>query len=87
MAKPAEVHTFWVDKANLYETKDKKKIASLSVSKIGFIIAWHEFVPQRISQRLSSIWSSQEAAEHVILAAYAEAIEENARREAKEANK
>lgn len=83
MAKQAEVQTFWVDKANLYQTKDGKKIASLSVSRIGFIITWHEFIPQRISQRLSSIWSSQQAAEYVIYAAHSETLEEIARRETK----
>lgn len=78
--RPAPVEVFWIKEANLYKTKDDKKIASISVSKIGFIIAWHEFIPPRISQRLSSIWSSGEAAELVIYAAYAEAVEEIDRR-------
>lgn len=83
MVKPAEVQIFWIDKANLYQTKDKRKIASLSISRVGFIITWGEFIPQQISQRLSSIWEAHEAAEHVIFAAYAEAVERLARKEAK----
>lgn len=79
--KPASVETFWIKEANLYKTVDGKKIASISVSKIGYIITWHEFIPTRISQRLSSIWSSGEAAELIIYAAYAEAVEEMSRRE------
>lgn len=84
MVKPAPVETFWIKEANLYKTKDGKKIASISVSKIGFIIAWHEFIPPRINQRLSSIWSSAQAAELVVLAAHAEALEEISRKEAKQ---
>lgn len=87
MVKPSEVKTIWVDKASLYKTKDGKNIASLSVSKVGFIITWHEFIPQQISQRVSTIWDAQEAAEFVILAAHAEAVERLARKEAKEASK
>jgi hypothetical protein len=81
--KAAPVEITWIDKANLYTTRDGRKIASLSINRIGHVIAWHEFVPTRISQRLSSIWSSSEAAEFVIYAAYAETLEENARKEAK----
>lgn len=86
MAKPAPVETFWVKEANLYQTKDKppNKIASISISKLGHIIFWHEAIPQRISQRLSSIWTSGEAAEFIVLAAFAEAQAEKARKEAKE---
>lgn len=85
MQKPSEVQIISVDKAHLYQMKEKphKKIASISISKIGYIISWHEFVPQRISQRLSSIWTSGEAAQLVIMAAVAETTEENARRIAK----
>jgi hypothetical protein len=53
------------------------------MTKSGYVIAWHEFIPQRISQRLSSIWSSNEAAEHVIFAATAEAIDALQRKESK----
>ncbi len=80
--KAPKVETFWVAQANLYKTKDGGKIASLSMSQIGYIIAWHEFIPPKISGRLSTIWSSREAAEHIIFAAYAEAIENKTRKEA-----
>lgn len=82
MSRPSDVQVFWIEQANLYKRKsDGKKIASISMSKIGYIITWHEFIPTRISQRLSSIWSSGEAAELIIFAAYAEALEEMARRQ------
>lgn len=82
-SKPKPVEITWIERANLYTAPDGRKIASLSISKIGHVIAWHEFVPPRISQRLSSIWSCSEAAEYVIFAAYAETVEANARKEAK----
>lgn len=79
-----KVQIVWGDKANLYtHTESKKKIASLTMTKIGYVIAWHEFIPQRISQRLSSIWSCHNAAELVIYAAVAETIEDLARKETK----
>lgn len=84
MPRPNDIQVFWIEQANLYSRKsDGKKIASISMSKIGYIITWHEFIPTRISQRLSSIWSSGEAAELIIFAAYAEALEEMARRQIK----
>lgn len=75
MVKKQDVTVIWGEKASLYShTETGKKIASITMSKVGFIIAWHEFVPPRISQRLSSIWDSVEAAEFVIYAAAAETI-------------
>lgn len=83
-SRPAPVEIVWGDKANLYTHKESsKKIASLTMTKIGYVIAWHEFIPQKISQRLSSIWSSCEAAELIIFAATAETIEDLARKENK----
>lgn len=85
--KKQPVEIISIEKADLYLTPDQKKIASMSMSRVGYVIAWHEAILPRVSQRLSSIWDSREAAEHVIFAAYAETIEQIARKEAKEANK
>jgi hypothetical protein len=76
-----EVKTFWVEQANLYKTPEGGKIASLSMSKIGYIITWHETIPTKISGRLSTIWHSREAAEHIIAAAWSETVEDKARKE------
>ena len=81
MKLASNVTTFWVAQANLYKGPDGTKIASISMSKIGYIIAWHEAIPPRISGRLSTIWHSREAAEHIINAAYAEAVECKSRKE------
>lgn len=84
MVKKPEVTVVWGEKASLYShIATEKKIASITMSKIGFIIAWHEFVPPRISQRLSSIWNSVEAAEFVIYAATAETINDLQKKESK----
>ncbi len=72
--KPSQVTTLWIGKANMYLTKDKEHIASITMSAIGYVVAWNEFVPQKIRQRMQSIWSSYEAAELIILAAHAEAL-------------
>lgn len=85
--KKQPVEIISIEKADLYLNPDKKKIASLSMSRIGYVIAWHEAILPRISQRLSSIWESREAAELVIYAAYAEQVEVSARKEAKENSK
>lgn len=84
--KPSKVEILWVDRADLFLTKSEpqKKIASITMSKIGYIIAWHEAIPTKISQRLSSIWYSREAAEFVIMAAYSETLEDHAKKEAKQ---
>lgn len=74
--KPSPIRTLWVGSASLYQTKDKEPIATITMSGIGFIIAWHEFVPRKITQRMPSIWSSQEAAELAIYAAHAEVLHE-----------
>lgn len=81
MKLASKVETFWVAQANLYKGPDGAKIASVSMSKIGYIIAWHEAIPPKISGRLSTIWHSREAAEFIICAAYAEAVEDKARKE------